>query len=306
MDSLVLNGLQTPINNINTPINLGNTPQPNSAPILDEQSRGLLLSLFNGANNPNQPQNGNQPPNPPPQGGVNDDSAYNKGVKKALSEAGYGHAQEAIQQGVPPEHIENQISTAQTSPQSINKISEPLSGMDILRGILPMLAMPNMVKNALQTQYGETPQGKLGFGVEQAKQTPPTQFEQAQVQAGVNTATIQAMNDANTRLQGHRDQLTKEFTAEGQTIPGWEKGIGIVQLTPRMKQIQRQLRNVNQTQSDLLESFMSYKPTNILNKVNQINKTIPKYSVGSTIQVKGKSYKITGFENGKHTIQEVK
>lgn len=38
---------------------------------------------------------------------------YQKGVEKALKEGGYAHAQEALQQGVPAQHIEQQSQVAQ-------------------------------------------------------------------------------------------------------------------------------------------------------------------------------------------------
>ena len=134
-------------------------------------------------------------------------------------------------------------------------------------------------------------------------QEPMQPMEKATIQGGINTATLQAMNDANTRLQNYRDQLTKEFAAEGQTIPGWTKG-ATRQLTPRMQEIQAQLKDINISQGQLLNSFMTYKPNNVLNKVKEINNKTPQYQVGQQVNVNGKKYTITGFKNGKHTVQE--
>jgi len=49
---------------------------------------------------------------------------------------------------------------------------------------------------------------------------------------------------------------------------------------------------------------MTYKPNNVLNKVKEINNKTPQYQVGQQVNVNGKKYTITGFKNGKHTVQE--
>ena len=236
--------------------------------------------------NPNMVNQNQQPSNPSQQQALNQAvtnqvaGPYQEGVNKALKEAGQQHVVEAIQAGMSPQDIQNHpIMNGGQQSQSI-----PANNLNVNQGKGMGLGGANLDQQGNVNVNMPSILGRILFGnslVNQdlntisgaqkvSGQEPIQPMEKAQVQAGINTATLQSMNDANQRLQNYRDQLTKEFTAEAATIPDWQKGV-VTKLTPRMKEIQDQLKDINISQGQLLNSFMSYKPTNIMNKVKEIN-----------------------------------
>lgn len=106
------------------------------------------------------------------------------------------------------------------------------------------------------------PNGGIQAVGQAESQKPLTQGEKATVQAGINTASIQSMNDQMARLQAQRDQLTKEFTAEIATLPPLRNPLS-QKMTPRMVEIRKQLADLNTTQNSLHNQFMTWKPTNV-------------------------------------------
>lgn len=113
-----------------------------------------------------------------------------------------------------------------------------------------------------QQMQNMNPNGGIQAVGQAQSQVPLTQEQKANVQAGVNTASIQSMNDQMARLQAQRDQLTKEFTAEIGTLPPLRNPLS-QKMTPRMVQIRKQLADLNTTQNDLHNQFMTWKPTNV-------------------------------------------
>lgn len=78
-------------------------------------------------------------------------SPYQKGVEKALKKAGEDHTVEAIQQGVPPQHIEQE--------SGINNLLYNQNDMGIQEGMDQSISKNNYKKN--QSQYRNTAQGIL-------------------------------------------------------------------------------------------------------------------------------------------------
>lgn len=69
-------------------------------------------------------------------------SPYQKGVEKALKETGYNQSVEALQAGVPPQHIEQQAGLAtpeQVLQQLLNMSQTPIPEEGTITGILPAI-----------------------------------------------------------------------------------------------------------------------------------------------------------------------
>lgn len=158
---------------------------------------------------------------------------YQKGVEKALKEGGYAHVQEALAAGVPAEQIVQQSGLNSNMPQQpqgqpMQQQSQPEqtpqqqkisqqgnSPMQILKGILPMLNLPEMVSNTMAQQGLKTERMGLQNQAMQQQvsgQEPIQPIQKQEMQARVFSAQREAVQGeitaANDQLKASIDQLS--------------------------------------------------------------------------------------------------
>ena len=284
------------VNNQSPPALLGqllgaaSAVQPNN---LGNSGMGALQALTQTAQQPNawgsgvtsmglaQPQQGQgnlQTPNVI----SHQDAAIAQINKQRKANAEEAHAQLGDEGLLKSAQQLDQQNAPQQQPQSINRISEPLSGMDILRGILPMLALPNMVKNSLQSQYGETPQGKLTSEIASAQQVPLTQAQEMSTAASMYSTQRQTIQDQlNAEIQNQKDRLSYMTTLASHPVASL-LGAGT------MNQIKKSISDGNDRIQGYQEQLKSLKIPKVLQKKFGVEQETKK-SVGETYVGKLKS-----------------
>lgn len=151
--------------------------------------------------------------------------SYQKGVDKALKEGGYNHTQEALQAGVPAQHIEQESGLtqlqqqqqttapnatpeqAQQSQLTMNPPSGPLAmgGATIKDGQVSVNQTSPAMKFLMnwigmgQNSFANQDLSTISGAQKVAGQEPIQPIEKQQRQAAIYSAQIQAYNDAITK-----------------------------------------------------------------------------------------------------------
>lgn len=143
---------------------------------------------------------------------------------------------------------------------------------DILGGLLNMLRSGARAANAgpisqlaqadlvRQQTRNITPGGGMeAVGIAESKK-PLTQEQQVNMQAGINTATREGLNQANERIQANLTALQTQYDQEAKIAPIWTKN-PITGRSARMQQIQDQIDLQQGAALQLQNKLNNWKPT---------------------------------------------
>lgn len=166
-----------------------------------------------------------------------------------------------------PQETTSKQSDYAPATNYIQDNNNPVVGLFKALGFGPSAGYINAMANynlSMQQAANLKPENVIKQAIDTAKAVPLTQEQQATIGAGVNTATIQAYNDSLKNIASLRDSLNNEFKAEQATISPLQalQMQGKPFLTPRMKEIQGQLKRLGDAEGILNKRFAQFQVKN--------------------------------------------
>jgi hypothetical protein len=128
-----------------------------------------------------------------------------------------------------------------------------------------------------QQSYSMSPGGAVQEARMKAEQVPLSQEQQMTMQAGINTATREGLNQANERVQANLTALQTQYDQENKIAPPWTKN-PLTGRNARMQQLQDQIDLQQGAALQLQNKLNNWKPTKFSGKrkINFNPKSDPK------------------------------